>query len=81
MIENDIVMIDRGPAFLEIARQISDYLNILPLANSQHNGLVELIVKQVNEAENAAFTQGLDMGVKVGRHLAEHPDTPPEYAN
>jgi hypothetical protein len=50
----------RTDNFKNIARELSDYINTLPLTNNQHNILIELMIRQVIEAEKEYFDAGLE---------------------
>lgn len=78
MTTDDVIQIERSPDFTTIAHEVSAHMSALPLTNEQNNRLVELVIKQINEAETTAFRQGFDMGVELGRYFAENPeDAPP----
>lgn len=75
---DDVIQIERSPDFIATAHEVGDHIKTLPLNGDQNEVLVELVIKQVTEAESTAFRQGFDMGVKLGRYLAENPeDIPP----
>ena len=71
---NAEIKIHRGPEFLATAKAVSEYMGLLHLPNTQNNRLVRLMVDHVLAAERNGFSQGLDMGVKLGKWLAENPE-------
>lgn len=59
------IEIPRSDRFTEIANELSDFINSLPLNQSDNDKLIKIIVEQIKEAEHTAFLFGFDMGVKV----------------
>jgi len=71
------IVIERSPEFEATAREIGNHISTLLLTNEQNNQLVELLIKQITEAESTAFRQGFSMGVELGRYFAENPEDAP----
>lgn len=61
------IKVNRTEEFFQIARELSDYIKKLPLTPDQHNKLVELMIKQVQAAEQGAFNKGFLMGYKFSQ--------------
>ena len=61
------IEVERTATFFMIARELSNYLNTLPLTAEAHNKLIELIIDQVQAAEAGAFTQGVKIGAEYGK--------------
>ena len=59
--------IERGPEFLTAAKELSDYIAVLPLTVEQNDELVRLTVAQTVEAERNAFFEGARLGLELGR--------------
>lgn len=59
------IVIPRSEKFVQIANELSDFINTLPLNKPENDKLIQIIVEQVKEAEHTAFLFGFDMGVKV----------------
>lgn len=62
---DDKIEIPRSDRFIEIANELSDFINALPLNQPDNDKLIQIIVEQIKEAERTAFLFGFDMGVKV----------------
>ena len=58
--------IERGPEFLTAAKELSDYIAVLPLTVEQNDELVRLTVAQTVEAERNAFFEGARLGLELG---------------
>ena len=56
-----------GPEFLTAAKELSDYIAVLPLTVEQNDELVRLTVAQTVEAERNAFFEGARLGLELGR--------------
>lgn len=61
---NGAITVERTPDFYQVARQLSDYIKALPLDQPTNDRLVSLIIDQVQQAEQGAFSQGFRMGTK-----------------
>ena len=59
--------IARGPEFVSIAKELSNYIAALPLTVEQNDELVRLTVAQTVEAERNAFFEGARLGLELGR--------------
>ena len=59
--------IERGPEFLTVAKELSDYIAELPLTVEQNDKLVRLAVAQTTKAERNAFFEGARLGLALGR--------------
>ena len=70
--EEPSIEIERTADFHTIARQLSDKLKALPLSNEENDRFIDLMIKQVQEAERGAFMQGFKMGKE---HAAYVPAT------
>ena len=57
--------IERGPEFLTVAKELSDYIAELPLTVEQNDKLVRLAV--ATKAERNAFFEGARLGLELGR--------------
>lgn len=53
---------ERTEAFYEAARSLGEYIKGLPLSGPENDRLIELTIRQVEEAEQGAFNQGFRMG-------------------
>lgn len=62
--DNLAVTVERTEAFYKAARTLSDYLRPLPLGQPENDQLIELIIRQVEAAEQGAFNQGFRMGAE-----------------
>ena len=62
--DNLAVAVERTEAFYKAARALSDYLRPLPLGQPENDQLIELIIRQVEAAEQGAFNQGFRMGAE-----------------
>lgn len=67
--EESAIEIERTTDFYTIAHQLSDELKGLPLSNEENDQLIDLMIKQVQEAECGAFVHGFKMGKKYGAYL------------
>ena len=56
----------RTEDFLQTTRDVSDYLDTLPLTNEQNNKLIELLCKNVIAAERGAYI----LGINIAAHAA-----------
>ena len=56
--------IERGPEFLTVAKELSDYIAELPLTVEQND---KLAVAQTTKAERNAFFEGARLGLELGR--------------
>lgn len=61
------IEIPRSEHFEEIAIELSEFIKRLPLSAEDNDGLIELIIKQINEAEHTAFTTGISLGIEIGQ--------------
>lgn len=59
------IKIPRSERFAEIANELSDFINALPLNQPDNDKLIQIIVEQIKESEHTAFLFGFDMGVKA----------------
>ncbi len=76
--EEEGILIERSPEFYRIAKQLSEHIARLPLSVPDNDKLVGLMIQQVTEAERAAFSQGLRMGMEFSDWEANRPATPPK---
>ena len=67
------ILMERSPEFFRIAKQLSEHIAGLP-----NDKLVELMIQQVTEAERAAFSQGLRMGMEFSDWEANQPVSLPK---
>ena len=56
------IVLDKGEMFLKATKEVSEYLETLPLTKEQNNKLVALMVENVGQARQDAFMQGFQMG-------------------
>lgn len=70
----DVIQIERTDEFVEIAKELSTLISSLPLNREQNDQLIDMIVKQVNSAEKAAFKQGFGLGLRYVEYGEEHPN-------
>lgn len=61
------IKITRTKKFEEISIEVSNFIRDLNLSKENNNNLINLIVKQVNEAEHSSFLSGVELGLKIGR--------------
>lgn len=71
--EEPAIEIERTADFHTIARQLSDTLKALPLSHEENDQFVELMIKQVQEAERGAFMQGFKMGKEYAGYVPSVP--------
>lgn len=69
--EQGYIRAERSPEFYQTARELSDFIKTLPLTAEQNDRLIGLAVQQVNQAERAAFFQGLRMSAELKRWTEE----------
>ena len=74
-IEDLQIQMERTEDFYKAARVLSDYLKPLPLSQSENDILVELIIRQVETAEQGAFIQGFHMGRDYANSVEKHDDS------
>ena len=74
-IEDLQIQMERTEDFYKAARALSDYLKPLPLSQSENDILVELIIRQVETAEQGAFIQGFHMGRDYANSVEKHDDS------
>ena len=74
-IEDLQIQMERTEDFYKAARALSDYLKPLPLSQSENDILVELIIRQVETAEQGAFIQGFHMGRDYANIVEKHGDS------
>lgn len=55
------IEIPRSAEFMVIAHEVGDFIQSLSLDHKQHDELIRLIIKQVNEAEKTSFREGIKM--------------------
>lgn len=55
------IEIPRSTEFMTIAHEVGDFIQSLSLDNKQHDELIRLIIKQINEAEKTSFREGIKM--------------------
>lgn len=55
----------RSDAFDAAAKRLGQFINALALGPATHNELIDLICKQVSEAERDAFTFGFDTAASL----------------
>lgn len=72
------ILMERSPEFFRIAKQLSEHIAKLPLSVPDNDKLVELMIQQVTEAERAAFSQGLRMGMEFSDWEANQPASLPK---
>lgn len=72
------ILMERSPEFFRIAKQLSEHIAGLPLSVPDNDKLVELMIQQVTEAERAAFSQGLRMGMEFSDWEANQPASLPK---
>lgn len=73
--EEPTIEIERTAAFHSIARQLSDNLKALPLSKEENDQFIDLMIKQVQEAERGAFMQGFKMGKEYAAYVPSVPLT------
>jgi len=73
LVNEPAITIERSPEFSIIAHEVGDHIKTLPLTNGQNNALVELLIRQITEAESTAFKQGFSIAINVlFAHLSRH---------
>lgn len=65
---NATIEINRTEDFDKVAKELSNYISRLPLSHEQNNNLIELMLKQVNAAEEGSFLHGFKLGNDLGKH-------------
>lgn len=66
------IEVERTAAFYAAAEKLGDYIKCLPLNRPTNDRLIELIIRQVKEAEQGSFNQGFRMGKAFSEYNA-HP--------
>lgn len=61
------IEIERTEEFKQAAKELGDYIALLPLNHEQNDELIRLMVEQVNTAEQGAFLQAFKMGFDLGK--------------
>ncbi len=54
----------RTEEFYKAARELSDFIKELPLSQPDNDKLINLIIQQVQAAEQGTFQQGFQMGIE-----------------
>lgn len=65
---NATIEINRTNEFDNAAKELGDYIARLPLSHEQNDKLIELMLKQVNAAEEGSFLHGFKLGNDIGKH-------------
>ena len=63
------IEIERTEEFKSVARELSVFIQALPLTHEDNDKLIALIIAQVQQAEKDAFEQGFSLGLKLGSDL------------
>lgn len=66
-LEDIAIEIEHTEEFIKAAKELSDYLALLPLNHEQNDELIKLMVEQVKIAEQGAFLQGFKIGFDFGK--------------
>lgn len=61
------IEIERTDEFIKAAKDLGDYISLLPLNHEQNDELIRLMIEQVKIAEQGAFLQGFKMGFDLGK--------------
>lgn len=56
----EFVEFDNYNEYLDIAKELSDYIKSLPLSLDQNDKLINMILKHVEVARNDSFKQGIE---------------------
>lgn len=64
--DNVSIQVERTEQFLQTARELSVFIQGLPLNSQENDKLISLVIRQVVEAERGAFIQGFRMGMEYG---------------
>ena len=72
------IAVERTPDFFQVAQQLSDFIKELPLDQPTNDRLIALMVEQVHQAEEGAFSQGFRMGCEFSGHETRPTRRPPE---
>ena len=62
------IEIENTDAFLTMALKLSNFIKDLPLTTTKNNELVRLVLDQVTQAKKDAFSQGYQLGLKLGHN-------------
>ena len=64
---------ERTQEFYNSAKELSGFINALPLSKKENDTLIKLMIGQVELAEQGAFNQGFKMGVAFADYEAKKP--------
>lgn len=67
------VVIERTEEFYSISKELSDFIESLPLGQPDNDKLISIIIRQIKAGEHGAFEQGFNMGVNIVKWQEEHP--------
>lgn len=69
--DDEIIDITKGRTeeFLTAAKEFSEYLKALPLDTEQNARLIELAIRQTQEAERGAFFFGAGIGIDLATRI------------
>lgn len=56
----EFVEFDNSNEYLDTAKELSDYIKLLPLSLDQNDKLINMILKHVEVARNDSFKQGIE---------------------
>lgn len=62
---------ERTQEFYNSAKELSGFINALPLNKEENDTLIKLMIEQVELAEQGAFNQGFKMGVAFADYEAK----------
>ena len=62
------IEIENTDAFLTMALKLSNFIKDLSLTTTKNNELVWLVIDQVTQAKKDAFSQGYQLGLKLGHN-------------
>ena len=65
---NPYLEIENTDEFLATALKLSNFIKDLSLTTTKNNELVWLVIDQVTQAKKDAFSQGYQLGLKLGHN-------------
>lgn len=57
--------------FLELAKNLREFIKGLPISNEDNDKLIKLILVQIQQAEKDSFLQGFEMGLELADYQQE----------
>ena len=68
------IQLERTENFYNVSRELSDFIEGLPLSQPDNDKLIAIIIQQVQAGEQGAFYQGFRMGCDFYKWHTEHPE-------